>query len=108
MLHVFRSLPIARDTCRVEMLAAEAACRRETITLGSRVRVLGPGHVHHEFTILGPWEVDAERGIISYLSPLGQGLIGRRIGDRVTVEARSGNLSYHIEDIADGLSTMAM
>ena len=42
MLHVFRSLPIARDTCRVETLPVEAAaCRRETITLGWEERQRG-------------------------------------------------------------------
>jgi urease accessory protein len=42
VLHVFRSLPIARDICRVETLSvAAAACRRETIALGWEERQRG-------------------------------------------------------------------
>ena len=42
MLHVFRSLPIARGTCRVDTLpVAASAGRRETITLGWEERLRG-------------------------------------------------------------------
>ena len=32
-------------------------------------------------TILGPWESDPERSIISYESDLGRLLLGRQVGD---------------------------
>lgn len=34
-----------------------------------------------EYTILGPWESDPSNGIISYMSPLGNGLLHSKAGD---------------------------
>ncbi len=34
-----------------------------------------------EYTILGPWESDPKNGIISYMSPLGSGLLNSKVGD---------------------------
>lgn len=34
-----------------------------------------------EYTILGPWESDPNNGIISYMSPLGNGLLHSKAGD---------------------------
>jgi transcription elongation GreA/GreB family factor len=39
-------------------------------------------------TILGPWETAPDRGIVSYESELGQQLLGRRVGDKVTVAGK--------------------
>jgi transcription elongation GreA/GreB family factor len=36
-----------------------------------------------EFTILGPWDIDPDKGIISYQAPFAQRLMGKRVGDFV-------------------------
>jgi transcription elongation GreA/GreB family factor len=36
-----------------------------------------------EFTILGPWDIDPDKGTISYQAPFAQRLMGRRVGDFV-------------------------
>lgn len=36
-----------------------------------------------EYTILGPWESDPNNGIISYMSPLGNGLLNSKVGDEI-------------------------
>ncbi len=36
-------------------------------------------------TLLGPWESDPERAVISYESDLGLQLLGRRVDDRITL-----------------------
>jgi transcription elongation GreA/GreB family factor len=55
-----------------------------TVRVGAVVTLSGP-HGTREVTILGPWESDPEAGLISYLSELGQTLLGRALGDRVVV-----------------------
>ena len=47
-------------------------------------------HTQENFTILGAWDSDPDRGIISYLSPLAQQLIHRKPGDEVILEQHGG------------------
>lgn len=53
-----------------------------------------------EFTILGPDEADPAKGSISYLSPVGQALLGREVGDEVSVDIPRGRVTYEIVDIS--------
>ncbi|MDR2054376.1 MAG: transcription elongation factor GreA [Desulfovibrio sp.] len=48
------------------------------------------------FTILGPDEADPATGSISYLSPVGQALLGREAGDEVTVDVPRGRVTYEL------------
>ncbi len=53
-----------------------------------------------EFTLVGEWEADPMQKRISHESPLGKALIGKKVGDKVEVEAPAGRLLYkvlHIE-----------
>lgn len=52
-----------------------------------------------EFTILGPDEADPAKGSISYLSPVGQALLGKEAGDEVSIEIPRGRVTYEIVDI---------
>jgi transcription elongation GreA/GreB family factor len=38
------------------------------------------------FTVLGAWDFDAEKNIISYLTPVGQALLNRKVGEEVEAE----------------------
>ena len=77
----------------------------ESVSLGSRVRISKADGEMIDYTILGPWEVSAERHIISYLSPLGSAFIGKHVGDMTEVELPAGTVAYTIEDIGNGLET---
>lgn len=52
------------------------------------------------FTLLGPDEADYAKGSVSVLSPMGQALLGKEVGDEVVVNAPRGRLNYEITDIA--------
>lgn len=52
------------------------------------------------FTILGPDEADPAKGSISFLSPVGQALLGKEVGDEVTIDIPRGRVTYEITDIA--------
>ena len=52
------------------------------------------------FTILGPDEADPARGSISFLSPVGQALLGKEEGDEVSVDIPRGRVTYEIISIA--------
>jgi len=52
-----------------------------------------------EYTLVSPEEADFQAGKISVTSPVGQGLIGARIGDKVKVKAPAGMLEFEILEI---------
>ena len=56
----------------------------DKVQIGAKVKLSGEGQ-ETEYTLLGPWDVDLDKGIISYLSPIAQELIGSRCYDTVTL-----------------------
>jgi len=52
-----------------------------------------------KYQIVGPYEADAKVGRISYNSPLGRALIGRRVEDEVEVTVPAGDRSYLVQKI---------
>lgn len=72
---------------------------REAVGLGSRVSVVegdGPPETYH---IVGSAEVDPAKGLISNESPLGQALMGCRVGEEAVVNAPGGTLVFKIVGI---------
>ncbi|HXF10191.1 MAG TPA: GreA/GreB family elongation factor [Desulfuromonadaceae bacterium] len=51
------------------------------------------------FTILGAWDSDPDKGIISYLSPVGAALLNRKVGDEVEFELHGTKHRHRIEKI---------
>ena len=49
------------------------------------------------FSVLGAWDFDIEQGIISYLSPVAQALVGRKVGDEVEFEFHGALHRYRVE-----------
>lgn len=68
------------------------------ISVGTDVtlRVNGQKHLYH---IVGEWEADPMQKKISHTSPLGQALIGKKVGEEVEVEAPAGKITYEILSI---------
>lgn len=57
-----------------------------------------------KYTILGPWDVDVESGVISYTAPLAKGLLGRKVGESVEVTLPGGGKSnYEVAKIEKAL-----
>ena len=66
-------------------------------TLGSLVTVVEDGYDDEEtYHIVGPLEADPTKGKISNESPLGVALMGRVVGDKVTVQAPAGTIKFRI------------
>jgi len=72
---------------------------RETVGLGSHVTVVegdGPPETYH---IVGSAEADPIRGLISNESPLGQALMGQKVGEKAIVHAPAGQLVFEVVGI---------
>jgi len=66
-----------------------------SVDFGSHVVVKIDG-TKTQYHVVGEWEADPSQQKISYTSPLGQALVGKRKGDKVNVEAPAGKISYEI------------
>ncbi|MGB4586083.1 MAG: transcription elongation factor GreA, partial [Rectinemataceae bacterium] len=51
------------------------------------------------YTILGPWESDPAKDVISYLSPLGKKLFNHKVGERLSFSIHDRKFQYLIDSI---------
>jgi len=75
----------------------------------AKTDVVGPGTVvtatdlstnqAETLTILGAWDSDPEKGIISYLTPVAMALLNRKVGDEVEFELQGSKRRHRIEKI---------
>ncbi|WP_423142313.1 transcription elongation factor GreA [Parablastomonas sp. CN1-191] len=72
----------------------------DKIIFGATVTLLDDDDKPVTYQIVGPYEADAKIGRISYNSPLGKALIGRRVEDEIEVTVPSGDRFYVVEKIA--------
>jgi len=72
----------------------------DQVSVGSVVEVRKPDGGTLRYTILGVWDGDPERHVISYKTPLGAALLGRRPGETVKVKSGATEESYSIVSIA--------
>jgi transcription elongation factor GreA len=69
----------------------------DLVVLGSRVTVVEQGFEEAEtYRIVGQAEADPIKGYVSNESPLGMALLGRRVGDAVTVSAPAGDIVFQV------------
>ena len=72
----------------------------EKISIGCKVRILDEEFDEElEYKIVGSTEANSLKGKISNESPVGKALIGRKVGDEVTVETQVGELKYKVLEI---------
>jgi transcription elongation factor GreB len=68
----------------------------EQVTFGCRVTVLTPVGEELSYTLVGEDEADAQRGLVSWVSPLGQALLGTREGEVVTWRRPAGDTELEV------------
>jgi len=51
------------------------------------------------YQVLGPEEADVSKGSISVLSPIGRAMIGKSVGDEITVKTPGGVRQLEVVDI---------
>ena len=71
----------------------------DRIIFGATVTLLDDDEKPVRYQIVGPYEADAKVGRISYASPLGKALIGRRVEDEIEVTVPAGDRSYLVQKI---------
>lgn len=71
----------------------------DRIIFGATVTLLDDDDKPIRYQIVGTFEADAKAGRISYNSPLGKALIGRRVDDEIEVTVPSGDKFYLVQKI---------
>jgi transcription elongation GreA/GreB family factor len=77
-----------------------ANARTDVASIGSVVRATDlEANQPEQFTILGAWDSDPDKGVVSYMSPVAQALLNRKIGDEVEFEVHGARHRHRIEAI---------
>lgn len=71
----------------------------DRVVFAATVHLLDEDDKKIVYQIVGQTEADARKSRISYSSPLGRALIGRRVGEEVEVTTPSGDRYYTIERV---------
>jgi transcription elongation factor GreA len=73
---------------------------KDEVVFGATLQLKDLDHGdEEEITLVGSGDEDYDAGKYLITSPLGQGLLGRKKGDRVSIEVPKGTLNYEILDI---------
>lgn len=70
---------------------------KDEVVFGCTVTVEDLAYSDEEqFTLVGAGEEDYDRGKILVTSPLGQGLVGKKVGDIAEIEAPAGTMRFKV------------
>jgi len=91
---------VLRDKLSRALLMDPSNISTDKVGFGCTVRVkdLEFGD-DEEFTLVGGGEEDYDTGKILFTSPLAQGLVDKRVGDRVEIDVPQGTLRFEILEI---------
>lgn len=71
--------------------------KADRIVFGAHVKITDiESNEESAYQIVGVDEADVKKGMISILSPLARALIGKKVGDTVTVQSPKGDKEYEI------------
>jgi len=81
-------------------IIAEVAMASDSVTLGSSVTFIElPDGDEETYSIVGSAEADPFEGKISNDSPIARSLLGKKVGDQVSVQTPGGEMSVRITSI---------
>lgn len=80
-------------------VVASSVHSKGVVSVGCKIRVHVDG-VEEEFSMVGGPEADPKDKKISHESPLGKALMGKKVGDKVEIDAPVGKLVYTILSVS--------
>lgn len=95
-----RILDIQNILARATQIDEDGAHAASSVNVGADVTVVDGEGKQRVFTIVGSPEADPTAGRISNESPVGQALLGRKVGEEVSVVAPGGLRKYKIKKIS--------
>ena len=83
----------------VAVIDPRAQTRRDRVFFGATVAVEDEEGARHVYRIVGVDEVEGASGAISWKSPVGKALLGKEVGDTVTVRWHAGERELTVVEI---------
>jgi transcription elongation factor GreA len=78
-----------------------SSAKGDVVGIGTEVRVTDlAANQPEQFTILGAWDSDPDRNVVSYLTPLAQALMNHKPGEEVEFQMEQEKRRFRIESIA--------
>ncbi len=72
----------------------------DSVNVGTRVELRDlSSDKTSSFTILGPWDADFEKGILSYMSPIAKSMLGKKQGEEVSFRIDDEDYNFTVEKI---------
>jgi len=78
----------------------EPPAQADYVRMGAHIKVVDGEGEEETYYLVGSHEADPRRGLVSNESPVGRALIGKRVGDEVTVVAPAGAFNLKILEIS--------
>ena len=69
---------------RARVIAADAV-KTDKVNVGTKVTLKKASGASTVYTILGAWDSNPDKNIVSYQTPLAQAMLGRTVGESVTL-----------------------
>jgi transcription elongation factor GreA len=73
---------------------------KSVVGFGSTARIRDEEGIEETWTLVSHAEADTRNGTISTDSPVGQALIGKRVGDSMAVHTPGGDITYTVLEIS--------
>jgi transcription elongation factor GreB len=77
----------------------QASTAGEKIMFGATVEVEDEDGDIRKYSIVGSDEVDTHKGYISWMSPIGKGLLGKELGEEVVIKTPAGAKEFTIQSV---------
>jgi len=95
-----RKSELDRDLARARVTDFSEAST-DQVSIGSVVHLReGSSNKVRKFAILGAWDSDPDKNVLSYLTPLGKMLLSRKVGDTVETEVDDARENWTVEAIS--------
>lgn len=86
-----------QDEINRAVIVDPASLPKDTVVFGSTVRVMDLDMDDEEtFTLVGPGQENPEQNRILTTSPIGQGLLGKKIGDTAEIAIPRGTIRFKV------------
>ena len=87
-------------TLKIAHVIDDSNISTDAVSIGTKVKLLDVEFEdEEEYSIVGSSEADPSQNRLSYESPVGKAVLGKKIGDIVEVDAPAGKIQFKILDI---------
>jgi transcription elongation factor GreA len=92
---------LLRDKLNRALLIDPSKLPKDEIVMGAKIKVRDLDLDEEEiFVLVGAGEEDYDEGKILVTSPLAQGLLGKKVGEKAKIDVPSGTLAFEILEIS--------